>query len=222
MSEAPEAAKAPGRIITFYSYKGGTGRSMSLANIAWILATNGLKVLAIDWDLEAPGLHRYFHPFLEDKELTSSTGLIDYFIDFATEAGMPHEKAEPAEDEPAAKPWYQRYKDLIGYASALDWDFEGEGRIDFVPAGKQGPAYAARVTTFDWTGFYSKLGGGVLLEALKKWMREEYDYVLIDSRTGISDTSGICTVQMPDDCGGLLHAEPAKHARRSSGSTVGV
>jgi hypothetical protein len=25
------------------------------------------------------------------------------------------------------------------------------------------------------------------------------DYILIDSRTGISDTSGICTVQMPDD-----------------------
>jgi tetratricopeptide (TPR) repeat protein len=29
-------------------------------------------------------------------------------------------------------------------------------------------------------------------------MREEYDYILIDSRTGVSDTSGICTVQMPD------------------------
>jgi hypothetical protein len=29
-------------------------------------------------------------------------------------------------------------------------------------------------------------------------MHEEYDYVLIDSRTGITDISGICTVQMPD------------------------
>jgi len=29
-------------------------------------------------------------------------------------------------------------------------------------------------------------------------MREVYDYVPIDSRTGVSDTSGICTVQMPD------------------------
>ena len=27
----------------------------------------------------------------------------------------------------------------------------------------------------------------------------DYDYILIDSRTGISDTSGMCTVQMPDD-----------------------
>lgn len=51
-----------GRIVTFYSYKGGTGRTMALANTAWILAANGKRVLAVDWDLEAPGLHRFFHP----------------------------------------------------------------------------------------------------------------------------------------------------------------
>jgi len=42
------------------------------------------------------------------------------------------------------------------------------------------------------------LGGGTLLEGLKQQLRAQYDYVLIDSRTGLSDTSGICTVQMPD------------------------
>ena len=52
------------RIITFYSYKGGTERSMAIANFAWILAANSKKVLTIDWDLEAPGLHRFFRPFL--------------------------------------------------------------------------------------------------------------------------------------------------------------
>jgi len=35
-----------GQIITFYSYKGGTGRTMALANVAWILATNGKRVLS--------------------------------------------------------------------------------------------------------------------------------------------------------------------------------
>ncbi len=29
-------------------------------------------------------------------------------------------------------------------------------------------------------------------------MRRDYDYILIDSRTGVSDTAGVCTVQMPD------------------------
>lgn len=42
---------------------------MCVANTAWILASNGMRVLVVDWDLEAPGLHRYFHPFLPDPEL---------------------------------------------------------------------------------------------------------------------------------------------------------
>ena len=29
-------------------------------------------------------------------------------------------------------------------------------------------------------------------------MKGLYDYILIDSRTGVSDTSGICTIEMPD------------------------
>lgn len=180
----------PGRIVTFYSYKGGTGRSMALANAAWILATNGKRVLVIDWDLEAPGMHRYFHAFLEDKELADSPGLIDYFVDFATDARIACRRSDSS--------WQDRYLDLLGYVRTLEAPF-GEVSIDFVPAGKQSAAYAVRVNTFDWQEFYSKLGGGVLLEALKAHLRQQYDYILIDSRTGISDTSGICTVQMPDD-----------------------
>ena len=49
-----------GNIITFYSYKGGTGRSMALANVSYLLASWGYKVLLVDWDLEAPGLHNFF------------------------------------------------------------------------------------------------------------------------------------------------------------------
>ena len=187
------SSTAGGRIITFYSYKGGTGRSMALANVAWILASNGHRVLVIDWDLEAPGLHRYFHPFLEDKELTDSPGLIDYVVEFSEAARHARRANDPGDTE-----WYERYTSLLRYTYSLDWDF-GESTIDFVPAGQQGRGYALRVNGFNWQEFYEKLGGGVLFEALKKRLREEYDYVLIDSRTGISDTSGICTVQMPDD-----------------------
>src|SRR5213078_2846099 len=92
-----------GRIVTFYSYKGGTGRSMALANVAWILASTGLKVLVIDWDLEAPGLHRYFRPFLDDTELTQSPGLIDFLTDFAAAARVERPTELTAGDTP---PWY--------------------------------------------------------------------------------------------------------------------
>lgn len=190
--------KRPGRIITFYSYKGGTGRSMAIANLSFILASNGLKVLAIDWDLEAPGLHRYFHPFLEDKELETSAGLIDFFVDFSAAARIQSGKTDDAR-RITADPWYEAQATLVPYAYSLDWEFPGEGTVDFVPAGRQDAGYPVSVNSFDWDEFYKGLGGGVFLELVKKRIREEYDYILIDSRTGISDTSGICTVQMPDD-----------------------
>jgi hypothetical protein len=42
------------------------------------------------------------------------------------------------------------------------------------------------------------MGAGRLLEEVKQRMRSEYEYILIDSRTGVGDTSGICTIEMPD------------------------
>src|ERR1700730_18458827 len=72
-----------GRIITFYSYKGGTGRSMALANIACLLAkrvsTWSQRILLMDWDLEAPGLHRFFATQIEQPLNVDRPGVIDYF-----------------------------------------------------------------------------------------------------------------------------------------------
>jgi MinD-like ATPase involved in chromosome partitioning or flagellar assembly len=188
--------RLPGRISTFYSYKGGTGRSNALANVAWILAAAGKRVLAIDWDLEAPGLHRYFHPFIADPDCSKTPGLIDFFVDFATAARIAHQKPEPTSDD---SPWYLDSTSLLGYALPVQSNFPEGGGLDLVPAGRQDAGYSLRVTNFDWQSFYDELGGGVFLEALKRQLRDDYDYVLIDSRTGISDTSGVCTVQMPDD-----------------------
>jgi hypothetical protein len=79
MSESSE-----GEVITFYSYKGGTGRTMALANIAWILASNGKRVLAVDWDLESPGLHKYFHPFLDESVVGTTPGVIEIINGYAS------------------------------------------------------------------------------------------------------------------------------------------
>src|SRR3954454_10241439 len=105
-----------GRIITFYSYKGGTGRSMVLANVAWVLASNGKRVLVIDWDLEAPGLHRYFAPFLHDKELVGyeSQGVIDFFMDFAVRAATPPHEGERLPDK-----WYEPHACIAKWSREL-------------------------------------------------------------------------------------------------------
>ncbi len=186
-----------GKIVTFYSYKGGTGRSMALANVAWLLANAGNRVLTIDWDLEAPGLHRYFEPFLADKNLEHSTGVIDFVRDFATAALS--RTAAPSKDEKTSTQWFEEYGDILAHAIPLDWEFPNGGALHMVPAGKQDSAYGVRVNSFDWQDFYEQLGGGVLLETVKANLRRAYDFILIDSRTGVSDTSGICTLQMPDE-----------------------
>jgi cellulose biosynthesis protein BcsQ len=44
------------QIFTFYSFKGGVGRSMAVLNVAYAMAAKGRHVLVLDMDLEAPGL----------------------------------------------------------------------------------------------------------------------------------------------------------------------
>jgi tetratricopeptide (TPR) repeat protein len=189
-----------GRIITFYSYKGGTGRTMALANTAWILAANGRRVLAVDWDLEAPGLHRFFHPFLDPNTLAATAGVVNIIQDYAWAATriLP----ERADD------WHLEYAHVEPHAVSIrperfDLSFPDGGALDFLSAGRQDRAYSGTVSSFDWDNFYDRLGGGTFLEALRADMKQTYDYVLIDSRTGLSDNADICTMQMPDvlvDC----------------------
>ncbi|MBT2429241.1 MULTISPECIES: FxSxx-COOH system tetratricopeptide repeat protein [unclassified Streptomyces] len=193
------SAGRDGRIVTFYSYKGGTGRTMALANTAWILAANGKRVLAVDWDLEAPGLHRFFHPFLDPATLGATTGVIDLITEYAWAATSPAQRAED---------WHRDYARIQPHAvsltpEALGWEFPQGGTLDFVSAGRQNREYSATVSTFDWDNFYDRLGGGHFFDALREDMKANYDYVLIDSRTGLSDIADICTVHLPDvlvDC----------------------
>ncbi|MFJ3712070.1 FxSxx-COOH system tetratricopeptide repeat protein [Streptomyces sp. NPDC090053] len=188
-----------GRIVTFYSYKGGTGRTMALANTAWILAANGKRVLAVDWDLEAPGLYRFFHPFLDPSTLGATTGIIDLITEYAWAATSP----VPRPDD-----WHRGYARIQQHAvsltpETLGWEFPDGGTLDFVSAGRQNREYSATVSTFDWDNFYDRLGGGHFFDALRDDMKANYDYVLIDSRTGLSDIADICTVHLPDalvDC----------------------
>ncbi|SNX65179.1 cellulose biosynthesis protein BcsQ [Streptomyces sp. TLI_55] len=187
-----------GRIVTFYSYKGGTGRTMALANVAWILAANGNRVLAVDWDLEAPGLHRFFHPFLDPGTVRATSGVVDLLLDYAWAA-----TSDGSTLEERAPDWHRDYARVQRHAVSLNWLFPEPGTLDLMLAGRQNRDYASTVTSFDWDNFYDRLGGGLFIDALRDDMSEHYDYVLIDSRTGLSDIADICTAHLPDvlvDC----------------------
>jgi hypothetical protein len=202
-----------GQIITFYSFKGGTGRTMALANVAWILAANGKKVLIADWDLESPGLHRFFQPFIND-DVSDRPGIIDFIrqylwatndakIDPDALHGM--EQSREAKRAEISDNIDKHLKLLDEYAIPLSWQFTGGGSLHFLSSGKQknGGFYQATLSALNWDNFYDKLAGAQFLTALREYVKRKYDYVLIDSRTGLGDVSDICTIHLPDtvvDC----------------------
>jgi MinD-like ATPase involved in chromosome partitioning or flagellar assembly len=72
-------------IVTFYSYKGGVGRTMALVNAAIVLAQSGRKVLIVDFDLEAPGISTY-GPL---SCLTGAKGVVEYVSEYIETSTAP-------------------------------------------------------------------------------------------------------------------------------------
>ncbi|MEU4520282.1 CATRA system-associated protein [Amycolatopsis sp. NPDC024027] len=157
----------PGSVFTFYSYKGGVGRSFTLANVAVLLARWGHRVLCLDWDLEAPGLGDYFRLRLPGKP---RGGVVDLVADFRAGRFAPE---------------------------AHVMRLRKAGALDFIAAGREEPGYVRQVQEIDWEGLYDE-GFGEYLEKCRGQWTNDYDFVLIDSRTGISDIGSICTAHLPD------------------------
>jgi cellulose biosynthesis protein BcsQ len=205
-------AHSSSTFVTFYSYKGGVGRSMALAHVAWILASRDTRgrVLVVDWDLEAPGMAEY----LGDYETAGlpHNGVVDLFTTYI----------EAAEERLRSNPHSAR-GDAAGTGDPLFTDDELTGladfregykfqiappglrnfKIDFMPAGKvdpndRGVGYARKLYGIDWERFQKDLGGDRFLAFLRKRMAEDYDFVLIDSRTGRSDTALMTATKMSD------------------------
>lgn len=62
------------KIISVHSFRGGTGKSNTTANIAALLAMDGARVGVVDTDIASPGIHVLFN--LDESEMVHS--LNDY------------------------------------------------------------------------------------------------------------------------------------------------
>ena len=102
--------------ITFYSYKGGVGRSLALANIAALLVKRGRRVVLIDFDLEAPGLDS----FDEFKCIAGKPGVVEYVTEFE------HTERAP---------------DISEFMHACDLESQPRGKLWIMPAGRKDAAY---------------------------------------------------------------------------------
>lgn len=183
-----------GEIITFYSYKGGTGRSMAMSNVACLLAKRKFQsegVLMIDWDLEAPGLHKYFHnkfTQLPAREIENKQGLIDLFVKL--------DKATPGSGLMTQEYALKIARNALDGIELDEFIVKTDiPNLSLLKAGRIDNEYSHNVSKFDWEGLYNR--SPLLIRSLSERLAEKYSYVLIDSRTGYTDIGGICTMLMP-------------------------
>jgi MinD-like ATPase involved in chromosome partitioning or flagellar assembly len=184
--------------VTFYSFKGGVGRTQALANTAVSLANRGRRVIIVDMDLESPGLHSFFD--------AAHGGLV------MPQAGV-LEFLEHAFQLPETAP--QATSALLACTHARHMPSSGSIRI--LGAGGLGRDYEKRLSSFSWDLFYRERDGYRFMELFRQQLGEaDADFVLVDSRTGLNDTGHICTFQLPDVIVALfaLHSQGIDGTRR--------
>lgn len=147
VSKASGEANVPGVVYTFYSYKGGVGRSMALVNVGVLMALAGKRVLLVDWDLEAPGLEAYFR------------------------------NAAKLSGDPRAVPGVVDLLEARASGESLDWKacrlqavFLGSS-LDIISAGRRSPDYRSRVQKLDWDTLYSEHKVGNFVNQLREEWR---------------------------------------------------
>jgi hypothetical protein len=178
------SAKPPIRLV-FASIKGGVGRSTALCVLAADLAAQGRRVLAIDMDLEAPGLGNMLLP----DDTLPEFGLLDYLV----------EQSLGSLDD-------QFYADMVGSS----WLGGGRGRVDVIAAiGRRSLLHPANVLAKIARAYLGggEVGGGVdgslepssfadcmsnLLDRLADPLR--YDVILLDARAGLHETTAAAVV----------------------------
>jgi cellulose biosynthesis protein BcsQ len=210
----------PTRVVTFYSYKGGVGRTMALVNTAHVLALQGYRVLMVDFDLEAPGMTHFFAEQVRSRPSYVRKDSLDLLLD----AKRSLEEARQSQKSPTYPTSLAEYVIPLPLPEA----FRDEripyqnGRLDFIPAtlepdrleeaSDDGPPldYVERLGDLDLASLFQPGGPGHLfgdhvrkhfvsarfeatgdvLFALRDPVKAAYDFVLIDSRTGLSEIAG--------------------------------
>lgn len=162
------------KVVSFYSFKGGMGRTTALAGIALVLAGQGKNVVMVDMDIEAPGLATLFF----DEEVIEK-GVLDYLLEHEINPDVSVRDYVFDVTDPA----------LLG---------ENEGQLYLMPAGKVDENYLQKLARID----YQDHREGYLRNALAAMLteiKENYsaDYLLLDARAGFHDMGGIAVTQLP-------------------------
>lgn len=171
--------------VAFYSYKGGVGRTLLLANTAQFLAMSGRNVVVLDLDLEAPGLHYKLGNSETLPRARSGTlrGSVDALLGI-----LENDRHVPTIREMAVR---------------LDLHSRPGGSLMLIPAGSAPSAnYWATLERLTAALHANRKNGGLAEAVLELQARiaDELnpDFLLVDSRTGITELGGLATSLMAD------------------------
>lgn len=174
-------------VATFYSFKGGVGRTTLLANVAQALAGLGERVVLWDLDLEAPGIHHF--PGFGPPEEVWQGGFLEWLGDIELPDG-----AQPPADWPTAAALRALVKRV--YAAP------GSPGVHVLPAHGTEANLGRAHARIDWHSLFiarPMLGLHVFQQIRDALVAQlEPSFLLIDSRTGITDLGGVLTGFLPD------------------------
>ncbi|MCK4261093.1 MAG: AAA family ATPase [Halanaerobiales bacterium] len=174
-NEICEDPKHSSKVISFYSYKGGVGRTVALIQVAYLLAKKGKKVLLIDLDIEAPSLFDIFREKIDVKY-----GLVDYLYE--------QMMVTDAKD---------RKLDISDIFTDIKFDETLKGNLYVVPSGLLSPEYVYKLKQLQPNFVSQKDYLNDLIVEFEKNLN--LDIVLIDSRTGLNDWGAFSLMNVADD-----------------------
>lgn len=178
------------KVVTFYSYKGGVGRTTTLALTALQMAREGKKVVALDLDLEAPGLSTVLKP--ENAKQYPQYGVVDYLVE--GEVNQEHIKLDEYM-------YAVTDKSLLGMAGGELYVMQAANMID-----SEYEKYYSKLSRIDFNMPKYMNENGPIQVLLKK-LEKQYapDYILIDSRAGIHDIGGLALLNYSDEVVALFY-----------------
>lgn len=167
---------------------------MALANVAELFLQAGTDVLVIDWDLEAPGLERFFPDKL--NEIIKNPGVIDMLLEYKKK--MSQDSSIALQDD---SPFVDLEKYIVDINSKVD-ENNTEWNLRLLPAGRRDGKYFSEysysIRSFDWHDFFQNWDGELFFEWLRRELNKMSAVVLIDSRTGVTEMGGVCVYQFAD------------------------
>ncbi|SFR83044.1 tyrosine-protein kinase family protein [Anaeromicropila populeti] len=174
------------KVITFYSYKGGVGRTTVLALTALQMVRQGKRVVVMDLDLEAPGVSTILKPKNNKYPLY---GTADFLIEVHN-AGRGQEQINMEEY------LYSVQNDRLAGTKG------GELLVlQAVNGAEKNPfSYFEKISRIDLgTPQYETEDNGIrkLLEIIDQ--KYSPDYIFLDSRSGIHDIGGTALTQYSDN-----------------------